>query len=527
MNPVRRDALPVLVAEEIKRDIVHGRFKPGAKLPSEVDLGRALGVGRPTVREALRILQGEGWIHFKFSGGAHVMDPGESAHDSSVFLKREELVELLDFELAQCEGEGRHVPTGTREACARLKNDGTPKELDELYSSVARLEPRADFPYAEPSDLEAIRTESDSAGLPTATPTGQLEDRLHAAWLGRCIGCLTGKPVEGWSHEDIVSYLRATSAYPLGDYIPFAPEQSAGGECSVNAAAREQTRGNVTCMPADDDIDYTILNLELLEKYGRAFTTEDVGESWLSRLPYHSTYSAERQAYANLVRGLQAPATATYRNPFREWIGATIRADVFGYACPGDPLAASTLAFRDARLSHVRNGIYGEMFVAAVIASALATGDLEGSLRAGRSVVPRRSRLAEVLETVAALPRQTASWEEAFKQLRARYGHFHHTHTLTNVGVTALALLYGDGDLRATVSIAVMCGWDTDCNGATAGSIVGALRGTAGIPADLGDPLHDRARTTLSGLSELSIRALARRTAVLARATAGAPVAAG
>ena len=53
-----------------------------------------------------------------------------------------------------------------------------------------------------------------------------LKDRIEGAWLGRCIGCLLGKPVEGWSQEEIEEYLKATDSYPLKDYFIYAPEKN-------------------------------------------------------------------------------------------------------------------------------------------------------------------------------------------------------------------------------------------------------------------------------------------------------------
>lgn len=77
--------------------------------------------------------------------------------------------------------------------------------------------------------------------------------------------------------------------------------------------------------------------------------------------------------------------------------------------------------------------------------------------------------------------------------------------------------MWSELDFKKTISTTVMCGWDTiDCNGATAGSIMGALRGIKGIPEDMSKPLSDRIRTAMSGCSDLRISDLAKRTFELA-----------
>ena len=126
-------------------------------------------------------------------------------------------------------------------------------------------------------------------------------------------------------------------------------------------------------MPEDDDLNYPLLNLLLLQRHGKRFTTADVARLWLDELPAGRTFTAERVAYRNLLAGLEPPHTARHRNPFREWIGALIRADVHGWTNPGDPAAAAEQAHRDAALTHTANGVYAAMFAAAVIAEA-ATG---------------------------------------------------------------------------------------------------------------------------------------------------------
>src|SRR5262249_24130013 len=173
-------------------------------------------------------------------------------------------------------------------------------------------------------------------------------DRAHAAWLGRCAGCVLGKPVEGWTRETIREYLELENAYPLVDYFPAAT----GNGFEMRECWPTTTRGRIDSVARDDDIDYTIVGLHVLEEHGASIGPDDVGREWLDRLPFTRVYTAERAAYRNLLHGLKPPETATYRNPYREWIGAQIRADVWGYVSPGRPRQAARLAYRDATLSH-------------------------------------------------------------------------------------------------------------------------------------------------------------------------------
>ena len=104
---------------------------------------------------------------------------------------------------------------------------------------------------------------------------------------------------------------------------------------------------------------------QVIEKYGRDFTPFDVSRAWLAYQPKDAYCTAERVAFCNFVKGFEPPESAIYKNPYREWIGAQIRADYFGYINPGNPELAAEMAWRDASISHTKNGIYGEMFVAA------------------------------------------------------------------------------------------------------------------------------------------------------------------
>lgn len=151
---------------------------------------------------------------------------------------------------------------------------------------------------------------------------------------------------------------------------------------------------NVEHMVEDDDTNYTIIGLKILEEYGLNFTPEDVAESWMANLPILHTCTAERVAYQNLVNLIMPPESASFRNPYREWIGAQIRADFFGYITPGYPELGAELAWRDASISHLKNGIYGEMWVAAMLSAAAVTDDIAEIINIGLSEIPQNSRLS-------------------------------------------------------------------------------------------------------------------------------------
>lgn len=523
MRPVRRTTLSVLVAEEIKRDILRESLKAGKRLPTENELTKQLGVGRLTIREALRILQGQGWIKFKFSGGAYIMDNTKISEKTSAYLQKEETLELLEEEISQLRQEGRNVTDEIKEIFARLKKEGTPREIEEFYNTLEDLDKKIDYPHEEPSEVDEIKKEAPQKEIafPKILDKDALYERIYGAWLGRCIGCLLGKPVEGWPKEKIENYLKAMNSYPLQDYFPYAPDKISNNDYTLHPSAKEATKGNINCMARDDDLDYTILNLKLIKENGLKFTTEDVGEEWLSNLPYQMVYTAERQAYANLVRGLKTPTTAIYRNPFREWIGAQIRADIFGYTAPGNPELAASLAYKDACLSHTKNGIYGEMFVAAAISAALASDNLEKIIDAGLSQVPENSRLTEVVKNVVSWSEKLNSWQQVWKRVMEQYGDYHRVHTLPNLAFVLLGLIWGKLNFKKTISIVVMSGWDTDCNGATAGSILGALKGIKGIPEKMSKPLNDRIKSAVFGYSDVKISDLAKRTFELARRNIG------
>ncbi len=423
--------------------------------------------------------------------------------------------DLLSDEVLQRRETGYDVDGIVAEANATDPDDAG--AILQLVDRLAASERRPGWKFEEPDGLGDIEASLGDLPKVTTISLDALHDKINAAWLGRIAGCNLGKPVEAgahWTVEHIRDYLQLADAYPLQDYFPVLEPMPERFQLRENWPST--TRGNVKGSARDDDIDYPILALHLLETHGQALRTDHVGTAWTTLFPLRQLYTAERAAYINLVNGLRPPQTASFRNPYREWIGAQIRADVFGYVCAGDPWSAAAMAYRDASLSHVGNGIYGEMWAAALVAAAFGSSSAHAAVVTSLAVVPPRSRLFVAIEHVLQLYARGLSWEQALQNIRQAYGHYSWVHTINNAAVVVAGLIWGDGDYTSSVGKTVMSGWDTDSNGATVGSVAGILAGTAGLPEHLIAPLENRTRSALFGFDNSKISDLAERTFTLA-----------
>jgi ADP-ribosylglycohydrolase len=343
-------------------------------------------------------------------------------------------------------------------------------------------------------------------------------DRIRGAWEGRISGCQLGKPVEllamKQGREALLRYLREVDALPLRDYVPLVEDTL------VEWTGRRSCRGELTRSEPDDDINYTVLALMLLEAHGLDLSTEDVARAWLRLLPAGVTFTAERAAYRILLEradgafvhggppGFDLKQCAD--NEYSDWIGAQIRADLYGWVCPGRPGLAADLARRDAALSHTGDGIHGAAFVAALGAAIPASGSFADAVDVAAGEVPEGSEAADAIALGSALVGRS----DAVDELHDRYRELSPVHTVNNLALVVWGLLSGADDYSGAVGEVVAAGWDTDCNGAT----VGGLWGLSGrpIPPHWTSPWQGRVAVMLAGVGELALDDLVDRTVSVA-----------
>lgn len=281
-------------------------------------------------------------------------------------------------------------------------------------------------------------------------------DRVYACWLGKNIGGTLGAPYEGQK-----------SLHSLTFYDP-VPDKSA----------------------ANDDLDLQLVWLEMLRERGIYPTLADFADYWMRHLapyPWNEYGFCQR----NLARGLRPPISGCFENYYIDEMGSPIRSEIWACVAPGDPQLAASLAWLDSALDHAGGeGTYGEMFWAAVESAAFVQSDPHTLIRIGLSMIPVWCQISRVIRMAVWCFDNGVPWQEARERILFNFGHSQPCNAVQNHGFTVLGWLYGK-DYGDKLCTAVNCGYDTDCTGATLGSLLGILNGTKGIPQKWIDPIGD------------------------------------
>lgn len=282
-------------------------------------------------------------------------------------------------------------------------------------------------------------------------------DKVHGCWYGKCLGGAAGAPVEGIKRLlDVADF---TDIFNLD--LP------------------------------NDDLDLQLLWLDTMERKGTLITGCDLADAWVEKCWY--PFSEYGYFLKNYMRGVKPPYSGIINNSFfKEGMGCPIRSEIWGILAAGSPALAADYAKVDATLDHADNSVYAEQFLAAAEAIAFFESDMMRVVQGAIKFIPQDSKLAACFALVLGLYRGgEATWQEAREKVLCRFGHPDFTNVTQNLGFTLIALLWGKGDMRDTINIALRCGFDTDCTCASAASIVGILKGYAGLGSEITDLIRD------------------------------------
>ena len=308
----------------------------------------------------------------------------------------------------------------------------------------------------------------------------QYRDKVRACWLGKNIGGTLGAPFEC-----------IRGVYDL-DY--YTHDLSLG------------------VLP-NDDLDLQLAWLHAAETYGKNVNADVLAEYWLSYIvPDWSEYGACKN---NLRYGLQPPLSGWYHNHNKDSCGSFIRSEIWACLAPGHPEIAVKYAYEDAICDHADEGVYGELFCAALQSAAFVETDIEKLVQVAKSYIPGECAVALAIDTAIACYKDGVDWKQARKKILnvvpGSFGMYNgYKDQLpeedvpvgrlgfdapSNIGLMMLGLLYGEGDFSRSICISAGCCEDGDCTAGTVGATLGILHGTKTIDAKWLQPIGDEIKT--------------------------------
>ena len=290
----------------------------------------------------------------------------------------------------------------------------------------------------------------------------RLYDKIYACWIGKNIGGTMGTPYEGSrALNDISGFVT-----PPGEPLP------------------------------NDDLDLQLVWLRAMDEVGiDKVDSKVLGEYWMSYVgPCWNEYGVCK---ANMATGILPPLSGELHN--EEWKhsnGAWIRTEIWASVFPGDPENAIRYAFEDACVDHgFGEGSYAAIFVAAMESAAFIIDDIHTLIRIGLSKIPTDCRVARSVRIVLDGHKQGLDWKTVREQLVEDSADLGWFQAPANVAFAILGLLFGGCDFKKSMILAINCGDDTDCTGATVGALLGIMKGTAGIPEDWRQYIGDNIAT--------------------------------
>jgi len=311
------------------------------------------------------------------------------------------------------------------------------------------------------------------------------EEQVYAGVLGKVIGVYMGRPFEGWWKHKLVEKWGLIDRYVADDQ-------------------------KVPLVVADDDITGTFTFIRALEDSGRYADTpeEFFGKMWLNYIIENKSIlwwgglgvSTEHTAYLQLKNGTPAPQSGSIEmngKVVAEQIGAQIFIDAFGMVAPGNPALAVEIARSSARVSHDGEAVNGALVVAAMVSAAFNEKDMEKLLDLAVTYIPDDSLIAQVHRDVRGWCKEDGNWHVTYQRIAEKYGYDSYgggCHMIPNHAIMVMAWSYAPDNFRLSQAIVNTAGWDTDCNAANVGTVMGIVCGLEGINKDYDfqGPMADR-----------------------------------
>jgi hypothetical protein len=343
---------------------------------------------------------------------------------------------------------------------------------------------------------------------------------LYGFWLGECIANWTGLVTE-MDKIGNIGEIQTGLFYTRDDWGK--PDQpSIWGEgipSDLSPTIDFVFRYEDEMWGSDDDTDIEYLYQYLLYTNKTSFLTgQQIKDGWLKHIKEKEEnflWVSNQKAYDLMKSGMLPPATGhPENNPEYEMIDAQLTTEIFGFFAPARPDIALKMAHLPIQTTARYNSEWASEFY--VIMYSLASYvDENLSMKEkvvwmaneARKRLPNDSYSAKMYDFVLSKFKESIPWEQVRDELYTKYQvHQEDGYDITsknrycngcfasgiNFGASIISLLYGEGDIKETIKIGALAGWDSDNPTATWGGLLGFMIGKNGVEQAFGRTFSEK-----------------------------------
>jgi hypothetical protein len=378
---------------------------------------------------------------------------------------------------------------------------------------------------------ESVKPQSSSESTPAienykVNPTDRIIsradylDKLQGFWLGQCIANWTGLITE-------MDKIGSIGEFDTGPFYtredwgqPDQPNIWSQGKPSdispiIDFVLREENE--VWGSDDDTDIEYMYQHI-LANNHSNILTGEQIRAGWLKHiLPEEENYLwvSNQQAFDLMRQGILPPETsAPERNPHFEMIDAQLTTEIFGLFAPARPDIAIEMSHLPIRTTARGNAAWiSEFYVRMYSLASLVDDNLPMKAQImwmatqARKYIPNDSYTSGMYDYVRSKYDSGIPWEATRDSIYVRYqvnemdGYDITSKNIycngcfaagINFAASLVSLFYGEGDIKETIKIGVLTGWDADNPTATWGGLLGFMQGREAVEAAFGKKLSSQ-----------------------------------
>lgn len=343
-------------------------------------------------------------------------------------------------------------------------------------------------------------------------------EKLHGFWLAQSIANWTGLITEmdkiGGDGKDG----KAAGFYTRENWGgPDEPNLWGSNNLSATIDFLYAREDSIWSADDDTDIEYIYQYLLYTNKTS-VLTPQQIRDGWLKHIKKEEEnylWVSNQQAFDLMQQGILPPETSNPElNPHYEMIDAQLTTEIFGFFAPARPDFALVMADLPIHTTARENAAWIAQFYVVMYSLASKVDNslslqqqLQWMADEAREYLPDDSYSAAMYDFVKSQYESGMKWEEARDALHEKYqvrqddGYEWSTKDEAcngcfaagiNFGASIISLLYGEGNLKETIKIGVLCGWDSDNPTATWGGLIGFMIGKSGVEKTFGHKFADK-----------------------------------